>query len=256
MENNQELNRARAVYYGVFSRFFIYGTDVNEYFFLRDTLKTLSDNPIDATSKKALDEILNSLDSTSNVALLAEFDDIFHNPTTSTIRTSASFYDEGVESGKKRVEMQQFLGKTKIRRNEESFSEYEDHFGFVFTVMSELSNLIADKEESYTTLSHCIFTEILNPYIDEFIGELYNHESGNIFKNVAILLNSFITFERAFLEVNAPVQEEKIAAPAPMEEEISQEERERRARNKAAKMKDQVNQACALESDYDVEQDI
>ncbi|MCV6608349.1 MAG: molecular chaperone TorD family protein, partial [Campylobacterales bacterium] len=150
--DNKELNKARAVYYGVFSRFFVYSKDTTEYFQLRDTLKTLSKNPLDKTSKEALDSILEKLDSTSNVTLLSEFDDIFYNPTSSTIRTSASFYDEGVESGKKRVEMQQFLGKTKIRRNEEKFTEYEDHFGFVFTVMSELSTLISNGEENYQTL--------------------------------------------------------------------------------------------------------
>ena len=30
-----------------------------------------------------------------------EFDDMFHNLTTAKVRQTASFYDEGIESGKK-----------------------------------------------------------------------------------------------------------------------------------------------------------
>ena len=78
---------------------------------------------------------------------IKEFDDLFHNPTTKKIRQTASFYDEGVESGKKRVEMIQFVAKTKIRRDEKAYFEYEDSIGFIFSLMAQLTDEISQGEK-------------------------------------------------------------------------------------------------------------
>ena len=39
--------------------------------------------------------------------------------------------------------MIQFVAKTKLRRDEKRYFEYEDSVGFIFSIMSELSNLVA-----------------------------------------------------------------------------------------------------------------
>jgi len=256
--NDTQINKSRALYYAMFSRFFVFSTDARRYFELLNLLKILQENPMDATTKEAITDILETLDSDSNVKLMLEFDDIFHSPESQTVRTTASYFDENVESGKKRLEMQNFLAKTDIRRDEKSYSDYEDHIGFIFSVLSELSSQVAEGRTEYKNTIHCIFDEILNEFIDEFSRELYEHENANIYKNVVVLLKSFMTFERLYLEVSAPFDLKKPVA-VNKEEDISDEERARRARNKALRAsgpKKGEDETCPVFVAYEVEDDI
>ncbi len=231
----QEINKARAIYYKIFSNFFVYTTDTSKYFHLLSLVDLVKKNALDESSAKAFESISNKLQKDSNVVYVQEFDNIFYNPQTTNVRITASYYDEGVESGKKRVQMLDFLGKTKIRRDEKNYAEYEDSIGFVFAVLSELAVLVSEGEESYKTLQHCIFAEVLNEFVDEVSKSIYEHESADIFKDVIVALLSFMEFERLYLDVpRAKPKEQKKVAKA-KDEFISQEELERRARNKALK---------------------
>jgi len=254
---DQSLMKARSIYYNLFSKFFVYSKDVTVYLELINTLKLLEKNPLDNTTKEAITRILSKLDSTSNVVLVQEYDDIFHNPETKNIRTTASYYDEGVESGKKRVEMLQFLAKTKIRRNESEFAEYEDTVGFILTLMAELNELIVNGEEQYKNTQHCIFAEVLNDFIEEFAKEVYEHECSDIFKDVIIVLKAFIDFERLYLEVSKPEPREDIKRDVPSCDVISDEEAARRAKNKAMKANGpKIEDADPESIAYDVEAEV
>ena len=234
MQDNQAINKARALYYNLFANFFVYSKESQNYFELVNLVNVLKQSALDASSQTALDEISKLLDPSSNVALLQEFDDLFHNPLNKKIRQTASFYDEGVESGKKRVEMIQFLGKTKIRRDEKQYHEYEDSVGFIFSVMAELTDLVSSGEKVYENTVHCIFDQILNDFIDEFAKDIYENKNSKIYKELMVVLHSFVAFERLYLEVSKPVKKEKVQKEAPCEV-ISDEELERRAKNKALK---------------------
>ncbi len=256
--NTQKINKARALYYAMFSRFFVFTTNNSRYLELISIIDTLKENPLDDSTKEAFENIRKVLKSDSNVIFMNEFDEIFHSPHTKTVRTTASYFDENIESGKKRVEMQNFLGKTKIRRDESKYSDYEDHVGFIFTVLAELCELQAQGQNEYDNLIHCIFTQILNEFVDEFSQELYEHESSNVFKNVIVLLKAFIEFERIYLEVSKP---NIVSKPSKVQadEEISEEEKARRARNKAMKAngpKKNENESCPVFVTYDVEDGI
>ncbi len=232
----QEINKARAIYYKIFSNFFVYTADVNRYFQLLNLIDLVKENALDESSAKAFENISSKLQKDSNVVYVQEFDNIFYNPQTTSVRTTASYYDEGVESGKKRVQMLDFLAKTKIRRDEKNYTEHEDSIGFIFAVLSELAVLVSEGEESYKTLQHCIFAEILNEFVDEFSKIIYEHESADIFKDVIVALLSFMEFERLYLDVSrAKIKEPKPVGKA-KEEFVSAEELERRARNKALKV--------------------
>ena len=231
MKDNK-INKARALYYSMFSRFFVFSSNNNRYLELIELINTLKENPLDASTAIAFEELSNTLKMDSNVELMLEFDDIFHSPETTTVRTTASYYDEDIESGKKRVEMQNFLAKTKIRRDEKKYSDYEDHIGFIFTVLAELCTLISEGEENYVNTSHCIFDQILNDFVDDFSREIYEHESAKIYKNVIVLLKAFIEFERIYLEVSLPAPRER-PIRSTCSEELSDVEIERRKRNKA-----------------------
>lgn len=258
MQDNKSINKARALYYNLFANFFVYSKESEKYFELIKLINILKESPLDMGSGKALEEISNLLDSSSNVKLVQEFDDLFHNPLNKKIRTTASFYDEGVESGKKRVEMIQFLGKTKIRRDEKEYFEYEDSVGFIFSVMASLTDSIANDEKIYENTVHCIFNEILNDFVDDFAKEIYENESAKIYKELMVVLHSFIEFERLYLEVSKPKKKEfkKVEAAC---DGISDEELERRAKNKALRAKGPKKTSDNEEAKdivYDVEDEI
>ena len=236
MQDNQTINKARALYYNFFANFFVLSSKSENYFELIRLLNILKENPLDESSADALNNISNLLDSSSNVALIKEFDDLFHNPLNKKIRQTASFYDEGVESGKKRVEMIDFVAKTKLRRDENSYFEYEDSVGFIFSLMAELSNFLANDQKEYENTVHCIFAQILNGFIDDFAKDIYEHDKSNIYKELMVVLHSFVEFERLYLEVSKPPKKEKIIKKQSDEwGDISDEERQRREKNKALK---------------------
>ena len=257
MQDNQAINKARALYYNLFANFFVTSKELDKYLSLVSLINILKDSPLDMESGKALERIADSLDATSNVKLLQEFDDIFHSPTTKKVRLTASYYDEGLESGKKRVEMINFVAKTKLRRNEKDFYEYEDSAAFIFSLMAELTQLVAEGEKEYENTVHCIFAQILNEFIDELAKELYEHDHAVIYKDLMVVLHSFVEFERLFLEVPKPTPKVKVerAEPACDVEEISEEEKERRARNKALKALGPKKEQAPRDMAYDVEED-
>lgn len=236
MQDNQIINKARALYYNFFANFFVVSPKSENYFELIKLLNILKENPLDESSAEALTNISKLLDSSSNVALLQEFDDLFHNPLNEKIRQTASFYDEGVESGKKRVEMIEFISKTKLRRDEKNYYEYEDSVGFIFSLMAELSDILANGQKEYGNTVHCIFAQILNEFIDEFAKDIYEHDKSNIYKELMVVLHSFVEFERLYLEVSKPLKKERIIKKQGDNwGDISDEERQRRERNRALK---------------------
>ena len=173
MQDTQAINKARALYYNLFANFFIVSSKSENYFELVRLINILKDSPLDMESGKALQNISEQLDPSSNVVLVQEFDDLFHSPLSEKIRLTASYYDEGVESGKKRVEMIQFIAKTKLRRDEDNYFEYEDSVGFIFSFMAQLCDSIANGEKMYENTVHCIFSQILNDFVDEFAKDVY-----------------------------------------------------------------------------------
>lgn len=255
MKQDKALLQARIIYYKLFSRFFIYQDSLPVYLEIIQILNILKDNSLDKDSEQATISLLEKLDPSSNVALIEEFNDIFYNPETKNIRTTASFYDEGFESGKKRVETQRFLAKTTIRRNEESFTEHEDSFPFLMTILGELNELIANGEGQYENTQHCIFGQILNNFVDEFSKSVYEHKKSDIFKDVIIILKSFISFERLHLDVVKP-KAKPLPKTVKKDENISEEERERRENNRRLRKEESGADNCEISPVFDVEDDV
>lgn len=82
-------------------------TSVDRYKGVIEALDVMIENPIDENSGEALCEIKEFMLSLGEVAMIQEYDDIFHNPRFPVVRNTASYYD-GVESGRKRVEVMLF----------------------------------------------------------------------------------------------------------------------------------------------------
>lgn len=258
MQNNQNINRARHLYYTLFANFFVPPEQFEKYLELRELINLLRKNPLDVESGNALEKLYELLDGSSNFKMLEEFNDMFYNPTTPSVHHTASFYDEGFESGKKRVEMVNFVAKTKLRRDEQNYLDYEDSIGFILSLMGELTDEIANGNSEYENTVHCIFEQILNPFIDLFAKEIYEYPLDNkIYKELMVVVHSFVEFERLYLDVSKPIAkqvEEKQSCN--VEDEISEEEKQRRARNKALKSLGPKKDKEPTDIAYDVETDL
>ena len=258
MDKNQIITKARGLYYNLFANLFIVSPDPKNYLGVVSLINMLKEKSLDENSQTALENLSASLDPISNVELIQEFDHLFYSPMSKNIRLTASFYDEGVESGKKRVEMLQFIGKTKLRRDEKSFYEYEDSIGFIFSFLAELCELVANGEKEYENTIHCIFSQILNDFADDVAKVIYEHESSKIYKELMIVLHSFLAFERLYLDVGKPKPRE-ITKEDNSCDTITDVEEERRAKNKALKAKGpkkSVDESCSIDISYDVEDSI
>lgn len=233
--NREAVNPARSLYYGFMSKMLVFSTRDDRFEGIEKALDVMIENPLDENSAEALKEIKEFITLGGHEVLVNEYDAIFNAPGSRVVRTTASFYDEGVESGKKRVAVKNFLAKTRIRRNEQEFKENEDCVGFLVTFMHELIELIIKGEKSYETLQHCLFVEIINEFFDEFIENLYKHKKANAYKSLAVVLNAFLEFERLYFDVTKPAIKEKVVRKAESCEVISEAEAKRRAENKAKK---------------------
>lgn len=232
--NKESVNKARSLYYGVLSKLFVFTTNENRYSGLVEALDVMIENPMDENSCEALKEIRAYFVESKEAAFIEEYDDVFHNPSYKVVRNTASYYDEGVESGHMRVAVINFLGKTRIRKDENNFKENEDSVGFIFTFMHELIELIIAGGKEYETVQHCMFAEVINPFIDMFTATLYEHKKAKIYQSVAIVLNAFMEFERMYFEVVKPPFKDVKREVKPVEP-ISGAEAKRRAENKAKK---------------------
>ena len=232
MTSKGEFAAGRGLYYSLFSRFFVFSQEADRFSGVNAMLGLASAHALNEESAAAIMRIQVKFDEENSQNLADEFDEIFHAPP-SPLRNSLSYYDEGYEVGHACAKVRKILARTDIRRDEAKFKENEDNVGFVFALMSEF--IARESElELYGELEEQLFKEIINPNIDEFINDLFNHESSEVYKDVAVLLQGFIEFERVVLSAPRPINqgESKKALDG-----VSRSEAIRRQKNRVRKLK-------------------
>lgn len=210
MYDIESINNARIIYYRLFSSLFSFIDLESDYTFIKDTVSYLEKKPIEENSSNALKEMNSFLLENSLNTLKEENNELFFSPSTTFIPLTASFYDEGRDDGKKRLEMIDFLLESNFRKNNLTFEQSEDEISFI---LKFLENLIEEnKSLQINNLFKETFENILNNFVDEFIDNIYNHESSVFYKNVVILFKVFIEMERNLLSiktVNKKISEER-----------------------------------------------
>lgn len=232
MTSKGEFAAGRGLYYSLFSRFFVFSQEADRFSGVNAMLGLASAHALNEESAAAIMRIQAKFDEKNPQNLADEFDEIFHAPP-SPLRNSLSYYDEGYEVGHACAKVRKILARTDIRRDESKFKENEDNVGFVFALMSEF--IARESElELYGELEEQLFKEIINPNIDEFIESLFNHESSEIYKDVAVLLQGFVEFERVVLSAPRPINhgENKKTLDG-----VSRSEAIRRQKNRVRKLK-------------------
>lgn len=232
MTSKGEFAAGRGLYYSLFSRFFVFSQDADRFSGVNAMLGLASAHALNEESAAAIMRIQARFDEKNPQNLADEFDEIFHAPP-SPLRNSLSYYDEGYEVGHACAKVRKILARTDLRRDETKFKENEDNVGFVFALMSEF--IARESElELYGELEEQLFKEIINPNIDEFIEGLFNHESSEIYKDVAVLLQGFVEFERVVLSAPRPINQGENKKTL---DGVSRSEAIRRQKNRVRKLK-------------------
>ena len=232
MTSKGEFAAGRGLYYSLFSRFFVFSQGADRFSGVNAMLGLASAHALNEESAAAIMRIQVKFDEKNSQNLADEFDEIFH-ALPSPLRNSLSYYDEGYEVGHACAKVRKILARTDLRRDEAKFKENEDNVGFVFALMSEF--IARESElELYGELEEQLFKEIINQNIDEFINDLFNHESSEIYKDVAVLLQGFIEFERVVLSAPRPINQGKNKKTL---DGVSRSEAIRRQKNRVRKIK-------------------
>lgn len=213
--NRNDINKARIVYYQLFSSLFSFNMEENDYDTILRSVEILRKNPIDQESGKALDSLYLSLQRDKYASLKDESDLIFYNPLTSIVPMTASFYSEGRDDGHKRVEMINYLIQSPFRRDSKKYRENEDHIEFSCLFMSYIIEEELHGKEYAMDLSKNVFISIFNEMINPFFETLFGHEKSVFYRHVAIIARSFFDFERVFFDVAPPLDtdHEDLAKP-------------------------------------------
>ncbi len=251
--NEENINRARALFYGLFGSLFAFVLEEKRYAGLEEKIEFFLQNPIDESIDKALKNMSQIISSKGLKSLEQEFDSLFYDLSNAPIPTTASFYEEERDDGKKRLLMVNYVLQSNYRRNSEKYTDLEDDIGFIFTFMQ---NLIVDElngDEKAAFLEKEVFKNVLNPFIDEFIENVYMHENALFYQEAAVLLKSFVSLERLFLNVPKPKEVEKVAKKE-QPVNISDAEAKRRLENK--RKKSEEIQECIIEVGGDVEDEV
>lgn len=207
--DNAAINKARIVYYGLFSSVFSFSMDKEKYEAIVSAVDILQQNPIDEQSEKALTNMKRRLTNGGYAALEKECDRVFYSPTTALVPMTASFYNEQRDDGRKRVEMINYVLESKFRRDADAYKEHEDHIEFVMQFLQKMIELELQGDRGARELEEKVFAHILNGMVDEFGDKLFSHEESFFYKQVVLALRSFIDLERIYLNIPQPEKQQK-----------------------------------------------
>lgn len=207
IENN--INKARIVYYGLFSAVLSFLETDENYENIKKTIEILSKNPLEVNSEECLFKMKLFLENKGFEGLKQESNLVFFSPSTTYIPVSASYYDEARDDGRKKIEMLNYVLESKFRRDDSVYKEAEDNIGFILNFMQKLLETSLQDDSNSSEIANKVFKNVLNETIDPFLTNIYNHENAEFYKNLALLLKVFIEIERQYYSLTKP-KEKKI----------------------------------------------
>ena len=207
--DRDSINKARTIYYGMFASLFAFSFNERHFSKITEAVDILVTNPLDDDSGEALMQMKTMLETSSFGDIKAESDMVFFSPTTSLVPMTASYYDEQRDDGKKRLDMMNFVLQSKFRRNTVVFKENEDHIEFISLFMQRLIEDELHGQEGSAGLARAVFENVINPMIDQLSEKLFCHEKSKLYRQAAIVLDSFAGFERLFFNLPRPAAQDQ-----------------------------------------------
>jgi TorA maturation chaperone TorD len=197
--HSKEIDAARLFIYNILSMLFVEEHVKNHKQELVENLKLLSSNAFDEEVAKLSNSLIELLNSYEKDELYIQYQELFLVPFGNSVSLSASWQYEEREAGIMLLKVREVLAKTKIRRDENTFTAQEDNFGFIFTLCAYLIEQQINSEIK-ENLQKELFKEVINPFINKFPFQLVASNS-EIYSLVGTLLGIFFNFEKMYLEL-------------------------------------------------------
>ncbi len=196
----QELNQARAVVYGTLSLLFVYQAASKKPEDLLNFLQALEESGYDDAACDAAKELRTRLQQSGGFEELdEEFSDLFLLPFGNGVAMTASVYQDEREAGEPLLRVKEVLNLTGLRREVGNFSDNEDNFGFVLTLMANLTREASLTEEMGAFIaSGDLYRNVLKPFSPAFVGAIMTNGRASLYRLAAVMLDRFMAFEEHF----------------------------------------------------------
>lgn len=192
---NEQINTSRAYFYEFFAQPFSFKERSN-FTLWHKQAQILAQNLLDESLKEDFEILLGFNDE----SFKAEQNAMFYDLSYVNVPLSASFYDEGRDDGRMKLQASEIIRKSKFRKSEKC-RQSEDEFGFIF-------GFIATVLKDEAQIAEQLFRFVLNPVIDEFIDKLTIHQNSHFYAHLARIMAVFFAYERMILNVQAPMKKE------------------------------------------------
>lgn len=193
---DKSINQARIVFYDFFAGLFLRNLLGEREDLIVTQLVSLGQNPLDDSIEKSFEVLTDEVKANGLKNIVNEYDHLFEVPLSGeVVFPYISHFENGCLNGEILVEIRQAVKQLPIRANSQVFKETEDHLGFLFLMMR-----YCIESDEYIQNSKEIFSSYINPYVELFIADILGNEKAHFYKEVALILKSFMEFEAGYLK--------------------------------------------------------
>jgi TorA maturation chaperone TorD len=193
---DKNINQARVVFYDFFAGVFLRNLLSGREEVIKKQLQALGSTPLDDYTQKSFQILQTQLEQDGIKNLMHEYDEVFEVPLSGeVVFPYISHYKNGCLNGEILVDIRQAVKALPIRANSEIFKETEDHLGFLFLMMR-----YCIEEGKYEENEKEIFSFYINPYVSKFIADIIENSKSNLYKEIALILKSFMEFEVSYVK--------------------------------------------------------
>lgn len=197
-----QIQQARAVFYSVLSLLFMDKAaqkNPNELIRLLNAIEESGFDEAACQAASALKAITQDAEGLETMA--EEFGELFVLPFGQRIPLTASVYYDDREAGAPLLKVKEVLNLAALRREAGSFSDHEDNFGFVFTLMARLiRDGIEQNDNALLVASNALYEGIIKPYAPLLTDRVLNAPRASVYRNAAVLVSRFLAVEAEFYE--------------------------------------------------------
>ncbi|GMB96730.1 molecular chaperone TorD family protein [Helicobacter sp. NHP22-001] len=196
-----DLIHARALYYRLWHYLVVFVHNEELFKELQNLVAHLKDYPFNTQTAQAWQEIESFLGQGLE-SFKAEQNSVLFAPGEQFVPLSASYYLEGQDNGKKRLEAIALLKKSELQIESHTLSApiAEDDLAFLTLMMNAfLKEMLANPH--FFALHATLFKDFFHLCGDAFINAISTHQRSVCYKNCAIILSAFIQHERLFFNL-------------------------------------------------------
>ncbi len=202
MSMDSNLICARALYYRLWHYMVVFVHNESVFNELRALVDHLKNFPFDSHTAQGWQEFHHFLKQGLE-AFKEEQNAVLFSPSSQFVPLSASYYLEGQDNGKKRLEAIALLKQSNLRLESHTITSptSEDDLAFLTLMMNAfLQKLLED--QAFFSLHERLFKDFFHLFSDAFLEAISTHEKSACYQSCAIILGAFIQHERLFFNLH------------------------------------------------------